>query len=109
VTAARRRLNEELGITCTLSFGFFSRYRANLDHGMQENEFVHVYFGRQSGELRPDPAEVANVDNLPIDTIKRRMRQEPESFAYWLRHYFEHHLADIARHAGKATRAPASR
>ncbi len=43
VTAAHRRLHEELGITSTLSFGFFARYHADLDHGMQENEFVYVY------------------------------------------------------------------
>ena len=34
ISAARRRLKEELGVTATLSFGFFSRYRAELDHGM---------------------------------------------------------------------------
>ncbi len=43
--AARRRLTEELGIGAPLTFGFFSRYRADLDGGMQENEFVYVYFG----------------------------------------------------------------
>ena len=45
VVAARRRLNEELGVTSDLSFGFFSRYRTELDNGMHENEFVYVYFG----------------------------------------------------------------
>ena len=45
VTAARRRLNEELGVSSDLMFGFFSRYRTELDNGMHENEFVYVYFG----------------------------------------------------------------
>lgn len=102
ISAARRRLHEELGVIGALSFGFFSRYQADLDHGMHENEFVYVYFGRLRGELRPDPAEVAKVELLPLDEIKRRIRKNPESFAYWLRHYFHHHVADIARHAGKA-------
>src|SRR5215470_3815873 len=56
VTAARRRLKEELGVSAALSFGFFARYRAELDHGMQENEFVYVYFGALAMEPRPDPA-----------------------------------------------------
>ncbi|MEA2939167.1 MAG: isopentenyl-diphosphate Delta-isomerase, partial [Alphaproteobacteria bacterium] len=30
VAAAQRRLNEELGVASTLSFGFFSRYQADL-------------------------------------------------------------------------------
>src|SRR5262245_60091810 len=33
VTAARRRLAEELAIEAPLTFGFFSRYRAALDGG----------------------------------------------------------------------------
>jgi len=104
VSAARRRLHEELGVTATLSFGFFSRYRADLDHGMRENEYVYVFFGRLSGEARPDPAEVAAVQSLPLDEIKRRIGKDPQAFTYWLRHYFDNHLADIARHVDKAAR-----
>jgi isopentenyl-diphosphate delta-isomerase len=105
VSAARRRLHEELGVTAALSFGFFSRYRADLDHGMQENEYVYVFFGRLRDEPRPDPAEVAAVQSLSLDEIKRRIDKRPQSFTYWLRHYFEHHLAEIARHVDKAARA----
>lgn len=107
MAAACRRLNEELGITAALSFGFFSRYQADLDHGMHENEFVYVYFGQLHGEPRPDPAEVANVAFLSFDDIRRRIQREPGSFTYWLQHYFQHHLADIARHADEAARSPA--
>src|SRR5438477_3168108 len=105
VAAARRRLHEELGVTATLALGFFSRYRTDLDHGMQENEYVYVFFGRLSGEPRPDPAEVAAVQSLPLDEIKRRIGKSPQSFTYWLRHYFDNHLADIARHVDKVARA----
>src|SRR5262245_38979296 len=88
VSAARRRLHEELGLTEALSFAFFARYRAELDHGMQENEFVYVYFGALAGEPRADPAEVANVDLQSVGEIDRRIRREPATFTYWLRHYF---------------------
>jgi isopentenyl-diphosphate delta-isomerase len=105
ISAARRRLNEELGVSATLSFGFFSRYRADLDHGMQENEYVYVFFGRLRDEPRPDPAEVAAVQLLSLDEVKRRIGKDPPSFTYWLRHYFEHHVADIARHVDRAARS----
>src|SRR5215218_3206663 len=62
LTAARRRLNEELGISSPLSFGFFSRYQTELDKGMQENELVYVFFGPLTAPPRPDPAEVAKVE-----------------------------------------------
>jgi len=105
ISAACRRLNEELGVTATLSFGFFSRYRADLDHGMQENEYVYVLFGRLAGEPHPDPAEVAAVQSLSLDEIKRRIDKSPQSFTYWLRHYFGNHLADIARNVNKVARS----
>jgi len=109
VSAARRRLHEELGVTATLSFGFYSRYRADLDHGMQENEYVYVFFGRLSGEPHPDPAEVAAVQSLSLDEIKRRIGKSPQSFTYWLRHYLEHHPADIAGHVDKVARSRKAR
>jgi isopentenyl-diphosphate Delta-isomerase len=109
ITGAGRRLREELGITGALSFGFFSRYRAELDHGMHENEYVYVFFGRLAGELRPDPAEVADTELLPLDELRHRIRKTPEAFAYWLRHYIRDHVAEIARHADKAARRPARR
>jgi isopentenyl-diphosphate Delta-isomerase len=97
VTAARRRLNEELGVTSDLSFGFFSRYRTELDNGMHENEFVYVYFGPLRSRPRPDPAEVADVELLSVDEIGRRIKRAPGSFTYWFKHYFENHHAEIAR------------
>ena len=104
VTAARRRLKEELGVDSTLSFGFFSRYRADLDRGMHENEFVYVYFGALQSQVRPDPSEVAEVDFLDVRDIGRRLKQDPSSFAVWFRHYFQNHGAEIARLAGRASR-----
>ena len=97
VTAARRRLGEELGVDSALSFGFFARYQAELDDGMHENEFVYVYFGRLGSEPIPNPDEVADVELLSIDEIRRRLKSKPDEFTAWFRHYFKHHHAEIAR------------
>jgi isopentenyl-diphosphate delta-isomerase len=109
VAAARRRLNEELGVSSALSFGFFARYRADLDHGMQENEFVYVYFGGLRAQPQPDPLEVSSVELLSLGELDRRIRHEPDAFTYWLRHYLRNHRDDIARHAEKASRLPPDR
>jgi isopentenyl-diphosphate delta-isomerase len=102
VTAARRRLNEELGVTSDLTFGFFSRYRTQLDNGMHENEFVYVYFGPLVSSPQPDPAEVSDVELLSVEEVSRRLERQPNSFTVWFRHYFTNHRVDIARLA-KAT------
>jgi isopentenyl-diphosphate delta-isomerase len=104
IAAARRRLQEELGVTAALSFGFFARYQTELDNGMHENELVYVYFGRLASEPRPDPAEIADVAFLSCDEVSRRIKRDPNSFAFWFRHYFRNHRADITRLAKQASR-----
>jgi isopentenyl-diphosphate Delta-isomerase len=98
VTAARRRLDEELGVTGPLRFGFFARYQADLDHGMQENELVYVYFGRLKSRPKPDPAEVADLELLSLPELSRRIKRKPGDFTYWMKHYVRHHHGEIARH-----------
>jgi isopentenyl-diphosphate delta-isomerase len=105
ISAARRRLKEELGIDDALSFGFFARYRANLNHGMHENEFVYVYFGTMTDEPKPDPAEIAKLEYASVGEIARRIGRKPDGFTYWLRHYFENHLPEIARFADDAAQS----
>ena len=100
ITAAARRLNEELGVASALSFGFFARYHVDFGNGMQENEFVYVYFGPLTSRLRPDPAEIVSVEFVSVDETAHRIKREPDSFAYWLRHYFRNHPDDIARCIG---------
>ena len=104
VTAARRRLHEELGVTDPLSFGFFARYRAELDNGMQENEFVYVYFARLKSQTRPDPAEIASLEFLSLRELSRRIERKPGAFTYWMKHYIRHHHGEIARHIRAETR-----
>jgi isopentenyl-diphosphate delta-isomerase len=97
VTAARRRLNEELGVTSELSFGFFARYQTELDHGMHENELVYVYFGPLTSQPQPDPAEVADIAHLSCAEISRRIKHDPDSFTVWFKHYFGKHSVEITR------------
>jgi isopentenyl-diphosphate delta-isomerase len=105
LTAAHRRLNEELGIASPLSFGFFSRYQSALDKGMQENELVYVFFGPLTAQPRPDPAEVSNVELANPAELRLRIQKQPNAFTYWLRHYMRSHAAEVGRLASIAARS----
>jgi isopentenyl-diphosphate delta-isomerase len=102
LTAAHRRLHEELGVVSPLTFGFFARYQAGFDNGMRENELVYVYFGPLRSAVKPNPAEVSKVEFASAAEIESCIAQRPDTFVYWLRHYFRHHGADIARAARAA-------
>ena len=61
IRCMERRLYEELGLyVAMLPFGTFS-YRADVGHGMIENEFVHGFVGVAEGELTINPSEVHEV------------------------------------------------
>ena len=89
MTAANRRLGEELGVSSDLTFGFFARYRTELDNGMHENEFVYVYFGElEFGAAARILTRLSMSTLLPFEEISRRIERDPDSFTVWLRHYF---------------------
>jgi isopentenyl-diphosphate Delta-isomerase len=100
ITAARRRLGEELGADAVLRFGFRARYETALDHGLTENELVYVYAGRFDGRLALNPEEVSETELTPLADLLADAAKRPERYAYWLRHYLKRHAEDLARLRG---------
>lgn len=85
LTAAHRRLEEELGFDCELSPAFSFIYRAQLDDGLIEHEFDHVLFGRHSECPTPNPAEADVCSYEPAEVIRQALATEPEKFTTWFR------------------------
>lgn len=85
--AARRRLEEEMGFTCPLVLGGAIQYQAELDRGMIENEYVHVYLGRYDGPISPDPREAEDFAWHDMDHVRAAIAEAPESFSVWFKLY----------------------
>jgi isopentenyl-diphosphate Delta-isomerase len=96
LSAARRRLGEELGASADLVFGFRARYETPLDHGLTENELVYVYAGRFDGGLDLNPEEVSETELMTLDQLVQDAAVKPARYAYWLRHYLAQHADDLA-------------
>ena len=58
-TATRRRLHEELGLTCDLQFLFKFEYQAQFDATGAEHELCSVFIGRCSDPIRVNEDEIA--------------------------------------------------
>jgi isopentenyl-diphosphate delta-isomerase len=95
MTAARRRLGEELGMDAALSHAFRARYETRLDHGLTENELVYVYLGRLESEPVPNPLEVSETRLMAVDELAADAIRRPEAYAYWLRHYLGRHIGEL--------------
>jgi isopentenyl-diphosphate delta-isomerase len=109
VTAAERRLREEMGVACTLAPIGTVSYSIEVGGGLREDEFNHVLFGLFSGEPRPDAAEVAGWQWLAPEALRRALRDDPASFTPWfgvvlarLQHWLDRAPADVPAAARQA-------
>jgi len=107
--AAERRLTEELGVRVPLRFQFHARYRAELDHGLTEDEFVYLYFGEAPAEFSPDPGEVAALEWTTLAALERELLFRPGRYAAWLRRYVEDHGPSLRRALDSFRSAPSGR
>ena len=85
MAAARRRLEEEMGMRCSLSAAFSFVYRADVGHGLVEHEYDHVFFGRCEAIPCPDPLEVAEWKWVSAEKLSSELRTHPGNYTYWLR------------------------
>jgi len=85
--AAKRRLAEEMGITCPLQPLFRFSYRAAVPGGLIEDEVVHVFGGVHDGPVVPDPAEVDSYKWIALPDLKKDIRTQPDAYTVWFRHY----------------------
>ncbi|RYZ30956.1 MAG: isopentenyl-diphosphate Delta-isomerase [Chitinophagaceae bacterium] len=83
--AAERRLNEELGFSIPLKEIFAFTYRAEVENGLIEHEYDHVFTGEYEGEIKPNSEEVAAFAYYSMDEIAAQLKEKPASFTTWFR------------------------
>jgi isopentenyl-diphosphate delta-isomerase len=84
ITAARRRLREEMGFECELHQAFGFLYRKELDNRLVEHEYDHVFVGEFNGEPSPDVTEVEAWRWLSMKQLRRNLCERPLEYSYWL-------------------------
>jgi len=88
LSAAQRRLKEEMGIVCLLEHKFDFQYRAELGNGLIEHEFDHVYYGYSDDAPQPDINEVSAWRYLSMLTIEELLQKKPNEFTIWFQQLF---------------------
>lgn len=88
--AAQRRLKEEMGMECKLAFWFSFKYRAELDHGLVENEYDHVFMGISNDLPRPHPTEVSSFKYIGRADLEEDLIRNPEHYSEWFKICLQH-------------------
>jgi isopentenyl-diphosphate delta-isomerase len=87
--AARRRLDEEMGLVAKITEVFTFLYQADVGNNFIENEFDHVFFGVSNQDPDPDPAEVSDWRWVTMGDLERALIKNPQEFSPWLRQCFD--------------------
>jgi isopentenyl-diphosphate delta-isomerase len=84
--AARRRLDEEMGFSCTLAPAFHFTYRASVGDTLTEHEYDHVFVGIVDDiAIRPNPDEVADWAWVAPSALRSDVEAHPERYTVWFR------------------------
>ena len=83
--AAQRRLQEELGFVIPLRPIFSFTYKADVENGLIEHEFDHVFAGEWESEVNFNTEEVAAVRYQGMADIKAELQAQPHLFTTWFR------------------------
>lgn len=83
--AAKRRLWEEMGISCEMEKAFDFIYKVSLDNQLTEYEFDHVFIGQSDGDAHPNAEEAHDWKWIDIDALVRDIDDHPENYTYWFK------------------------
>ena len=83
--AAARRLKEELGFSTPLQKIFTFTYKAEVENGLIEHEYDHVFAGEYESTIRPDGDEVMDYCYKSLADIKESINDKPQAFTYWFK------------------------
>ena len=83
LSAANRRLVEEMGFSTSLKKIFEFTYKTHYDNGLTEHEFDHVFSGTYEGNIKPDPEEVKDYCFKNLDEIEASLQSHPAKYTSW--------------------------
>ncbi len=83
--AAIKRLKEEMGISCELSYSHHFIYQVKLDKGLSENELDHVFIGRTDKQPLLNPMEASAFKYMSPEALKNDMTSNPDNYTYWFK------------------------
>lgn len=85
LSAAKRRLSEEMGFTTNLSPAFNFTYKATFVNGLTEYEYDHVLTGFYDGDVKANAGEVSDYCYKAIEDIEASLVTHPQKYTEWFK------------------------
>jgi isopentenyl-diphosphate delta-isomerase len=88
--AVSRRLEQELGFTCPLTYLYKFKYQARFGDIGAENEYCWVYLGYYDGPVDPNVSEIADWRFIDIKSLNQELETQADSFTPWFKLEWSH-------------------
>lgn len=85
IQAGERRLPEELGIHCNLTYLLKTNYISKYENIGIENEICALLVGKYNREISPNPEEVNQYKWISYHKLEEDIHKNPEKYTPWLR------------------------
>ena len=83
--AAIRRLNEEMGMSCSLNAVFSFIYKADLDNNLIEHEYDQVFFGISDNPPILNKEEAIDYKYVSPNQLMLDIHDNPSDYTEWLK------------------------
>jgi len=87
--AAKRRLKEEMGMACSVTWLFSFIYKEKLDNDLTEHELDHVFFGMTDDDPVINTAEVEEWKRMKYQEIEKEISEFPDKYTYWFKMIYQ--------------------
>jgi isopentenyl-diphosphate Delta-isomerase len=85
LSAAHKRLHEEMGISAPLQKAFAFTYKAVLENGLTEFEYDHVFTGVYDGDVFPNKEEVSDYCFKSMEELQQSIESHPQKYTEWFK------------------------
>ncbi len=84
-----------MGMRAELKEIFSFTYKQELENGLTEHEFYHVFIGFCNELPKPNPDEVMDYKYVSTIDLLRDVKQNPQNYTVWFKLIFERVIKHI--------------
>lgn len=88
--AGKRKLLQEMGFECELTYSHKFKYRVALENELTEYEWDYVLIGNYDDEPNINPEEAQAWKYESLETIKSDIESNPENYTCWFKLILNH-------------------
>lgn len=85
IEAGKRKLTQEMGFDCELTFSHKFIYKVELDNNLIEHEWDHVLIGSYDGTPNLNPEEALNWKFIALDSLQKDVAINPHLYTQWFK------------------------